>query len=253
MPLTFAHPAAVLLLARLRLPLSALVVGSVAPDLVYFIRLAPRGHFGHTLPGLFFFCLPAGLALLWVFHRLLKHSLAELAPIAAQRRLASCIRASPLERPLVLVAAAVLLGAATHLLWDAFTHASGWGVASFPALRRTVPLGSLGTAPAYKLAQHGSTMLGLAGIALAGVRWWRRAPEVGVTPRLSARERVLWSSLIVSFAFVAGGVYAAAAAAGAASPLSMFAGRFVVSATSAAFIAITVYSVWRRRSAPCET
>lgn len=251
MPLTFAHPAAVLPLTRLRLPLSALVVGSVAPDLVYFVRLAPRGHFGHTLPGLFLFCIPAGLALLWVFDRLLKRPLAELAPASAQRRLNDPLRRSPFDRPLAFVAVAVLLGATTHVLWDAFTHAGGWGVALVPALRRTVSLGSLGAFPAYKLAQHGSTVFGLSALTTAAAMWWRQASQSDVHPRLSARERVLRLGLLVSVALVVGTTYAGAVAAGAASPLPVFVGRFVVSVTSAAFVAVTAYSFWSRtRSAP---
>jgi Domain of unknown function (DUF4184) len=154
MPLTFAHPAAALPLARLRLPLSALVVGSMAPDLVYFLRLAPRGHFGHTLPGLFLFCLPAGLALLWTFHHVLKGPLLDLAPDAARRRLAAGQGASPFGRPVALVVA-VGLGAVTHDVWDAFTHAGGWAVAALPALRQPVAPFGLGPVPVYKLLQHG--------------------------------------------------------------------------------------------------
>ena len=40
--------------------LSALVVGSVAPDLGYLLYLAPAGTVSHTVAGLFVFCLPVG-------------------------------------------------------------------------------------------------------------------------------------------------------------------------------------------------
>jgi hypothetical protein len=108
-PLTFAHPAVPL--ARLGLPLSALVVGSMAPDFVYSLRLAPRGSFGHTLPGLVLFCLPAGLAVLWAFHRLMKRPLLALGPPPLQRRLAPLpapFRFLPARR-LALVVAGVLM------------------------------------------------------------------------------------------------------------------------------------------------
>ena len=39
MPITFAHPAAVLPLARTGLPLTALAIGSMVPDLPMFVRL----------------------------------------------------------------------------------------------------------------------------------------------------------------------------------------------------------------------
>ena len=39
MPLTIAHPAAVLPFRHSRLPISALVIGSLAPDFEYFLHL----------------------------------------------------------------------------------------------------------------------------------------------------------------------------------------------------------------------
>jgi len=61
MPLTLAHPAAVLPAVRFRrrgLPFVPLVIGSVTPDFEYFFKLEPTGHFSHTVPGVFLFCLP---------------------------------------------------------------------------------------------------------------------------------------------------------------------------------------------------
>jgi Domain of unknown function (DUF4184) len=61
-PYPFAHPAAVLLLARpmgrFAVP-SALVIGSVIPDLWYFLPFVGR-EASHSPAGLFWFCLPAG-------------------------------------------------------------------------------------------------------------------------------------------------------------------------------------------------
>ncbi|MEM1056826.1 MAG: DUF4184 family protein [Bacteroidota bacterium] len=246
MPLTFAHPAAVLPLARLRLPLSALVVGSVSPDLIYFVRLAPRGDFGHTLPGLFLSCLPAGLALLWMLDRMLKRPLAELAPATVQRRLAPVLATSPFDGSLLTVGATVLIGAVTHVAWDSFTHAGEWGVRTFPILRDTMSLGPLGRVPLYKLAQHGSTLIGLSALAAVAVLWWRNAPEAELTPRLTARTRAVRILLMASVALATGITYAAIEASDAASPLPTFLGRFVVSTTSAGLVLATGYSVWVR-------
>ena len=218
----------------------------MTPDLIYFAHLAPSGHFGHTLPGLFLFCLPAGLALLWTFDRLLKQPLVELAPAAAQRRLAPVVAASPFERPLLAVGAAVLIGAATHAGWDAFTHTGGWGVEAAPALRSTVALGPLGSVPLYKLAQHGSTLLGLSALLVAAALWWRGAPEAEVRPRLSARTRAVRLSLFVSVALLVGAGYGGVIAAAATSPLPTFLGRFVIATTSAGFVVAVGYSLWRR-------
>ena len=246
MPLTFAHPAAVLPLARLRLPLSGLVVGSMAPDFVYFVRLAPRGHFGHTLPGLVLFCLPAGLVVLWMFHRLIKRQIAELSPVAAQRRLAAPLLATPFDRPLGIVAAAVLLGAITHVVWDAFTHATGGGVAAVPALRHTVSVGPTLRLPAYKLAQHSSTAIGLTVLGAALVRWWRQALETDIKPRLPPRARWWRLSLLVALPLLLAVGYAGTIAGSALEPLPVFAGRLATSAPGFAFVTAAAYSLWRR-------
>lgn len=250
MPLTFAHPAAALPFARLRLPLSALVVGAMAPDLIYFIRLAPRGHFGHTALGLFVFCLPAGLVLWWIFHRILKPALVELCPDAAQRRLVAYRKPVVVGEALLPAAVAVVLGALTHIIWDAFTHAGGWGVAAVPALSTSVSFSPGPAIPAYKIAQHASTLFGLGALALALAGWWRTAPQHRIRPRLSARVRLIRLAGLVLIALGAGFVYATTLAVGAQDPLRAFAGRFVVSVTSAAFVVATAYSLWVRIQTP---
>jgi hypothetical protein len=69
--LTLAHPAVALPLRRLLGPLgltSALAVGSMIPDLAYFLPLGVSGAQSHSVRGLFWFCLPAGV-LGWVAYR----------------------------------------------------------------------------------------------------------------------------------------------------------------------------------------
>ena len=87
LPFTLAHPAAVLPLRRI-LVFSALVVGSMAPDFHYFLGLRPHDHFSHSIRGAFIFCLPVGLAVLWLFQHVMKLPLISLAPERHQERLA---------------------------------------------------------------------------------------------------------------------------------------------------------------------
>ena len=89
MPFTPAHIAAVLPFRRTRMLWSALVVGAVAPDLEYFLRMSPQGRYGHTLAGLFVFTLPLGLLTLWLFHAFVKAPFVDLMPDSLARRLAS--------------------------------------------------------------------------------------------------------------------------------------------------------------------
>src|SRR3954469_3094720 len=70
MPLTISHAAAVLPIhaaTRQRLPLTALMIGSMAPDFGYVFSYAASRPLTHSIPGLFIFALPAGLAV-WLFY-----------------------------------------------------------------------------------------------------------------------------------------------------------------------------------------
>lgn len=174
MPFTLAHPAAVLPLARSRLPFPALVVGAMAPDLEYMLRLDTQSAISHTLPGLFIFCVPAGLVVLCLYARLPKAPLLALLPHVLRSRFARTTNATRSGPPgLAVTLCALLVGAATHLLWDAFTHADGWAVAHLPFLRWPVLETPLGSPRVYRVLQHASSLAGLAVIAYAA---WRTCP-----------------------------------------------------------------------------
>ena len=69
MPFTPSHAVAILPFARTPLPAAALVIGSMAPDLQYFVPLGLTRHASHSWPGIITIDLPIGIAalLLWVF------------------------------------------------------------------------------------------------------------------------------------------------------------------------------------------
>jgi hypothetical protein len=177
MPWTFAHPAAVLPFARgpRGLPLAGLVVGAMSPDLLYY-----TGHFevakeAHTPLGILTLCLPIGLLVALVV-RLLRGRLVALLPQPHRGAVASLPPRPPLSEPRewLLLAAAIVLGAATHVLWDAFTHGDGLVVQAWPALRE--PLFTLGPRRfhVYNTLQHASTLFGVACLAIVYRRWLRR-------------------------------------------------------------------------------
>jgi hypothetical protein len=88
---------------------------------------------------------------------------------------------------------ALLLRAASHVVWDGFTHASGWAVRLLPGLTDLVRLGSF-TVPWFKLLQHSSSLLGLAVLAAVAWQWIRRQPVI------SHRElwrRALWPAAVL--------------------------------------------------------
>lgn len=195
MPFTLSHPAAAVPLARpLRLPMSALWVGSLSPDFIYFLQLRAEGEFGHSLGGLFYFCLPLSFAVLWLWHRVMKRPAAALLPAWAARRAAAAAAAPFAFGPgprLRRVLAAILVGALTHDVWDAFTHTDGWVAEHWPLLQHQVLLPVVGKWRLCQLLQLLSTVVGA--VLLAGWAWqWLRRQPAGVAPAL--RGRLLWTA-----------------------------------------------------------
>ena len=219
MPATFAHPIVAVPLARGPLLLPALVVGTIAPDFEYLFTISPSSTISHTLAGLFTFCLPVGIVVLWLWHRFFKQALVELLPGRHSEALAPLCREfrfGPTSR-LLLIGACIFLGAATHLLWDGFTHSFGWAVGKLPALSTPLLETPYGTLRLYKVLQHGSTLLGSALLLALYVRWLSRAPtrDPGAKQSLSARLR--WS-VIAAVVLAAGAAGLAAAWASLPTP-----------------------------------
>ncbi len=178
MPLTLAHPAVALPLRRLLGPFglpSALAVGSMIPDLAYFLPLGVSGAQSHSVRGLFWFCLPAGV-LGWVAYRVVvRPFVLQLVPDAVARRIrpAKAMGWSPLA--LLPTGVSVLLASATHVAWDSFTHSTGFVVQALPVLRQPVHLVDWYERHVFTLLQHGSTLAGLSVLAFWGLRWFRGA------------------------------------------------------------------------------
>lgn len=243
MPFTPAHIAAAFPFRRSRLVWSALIVGTIAPDLEYFLRLAPGQPYGHTLPGVFLVTLPLALLTLWLFHAFVKAPFIELLPGGLECRLvpyAGKFHFGGAAR-FGLIVASVLTGALTHLGWDSFTHGNTWLVRDWPALRHPIHVRFHGAVPLYKLLQHGSTLLGLTVLALWIVAWYQRA-EVGrprpAFPQSSWPLRKILTLLAIAIIASAAGIIYAVAVAGVPtrhSSISNFVGPLVVTAMAAAW------------------
>jgi len=199
MPFTLSHAAAVVPayrpLSRAHL-FSAAVIGSMAPDFGMLLPESLARWQTHSLQALFSFCLPAGLIAWWLLQRLIKPAVIEVLPDGPWARARAEHPPLPLSsvRAWVGAAAGILLGAATHLVWDAFTHEDARGVRMFPLLDDYAP--GIGTHPLQLHAwlQYGSSLLGLAVVALALALWLRHAPAPAAPPvrRIPRRERQYW-------------------------------------------------------------
>jgi hypothetical protein len=153
MPFTLSHPAILApfwpLVRRNHLPLCALAIGTLSPDFEYLWRLRTEWRWSHTPLGVLYFCLPVALAALGLWVALLR--------IPTRRLLAMPPASlSTSGRWWILAAAAIVIGATTHVVWDGFTHGAGWATNLAPVLRQRVRVGGLGI-PTFNLLQHLST------------------------------------------------------------------------------------------------
>lgn len=181
MPFTPTHVLAVVpvaALARAALPFAALAVGSMVPDVPLFVPFAPGYAVTHSFPGLFTACLPMGVAGFVVFEWVMKRPLLALLPEAARRRCGRVARPGPAPsiRSAAAVSAAVVLGALTHVVWDAFTHHGRWGTRLLPWLNTTVLTLAGWPLRGYKLLQFGSAAVGLPLLGLLALAWLGRQP-----------------------------------------------------------------------------
>jgi hypothetical protein len=178
-PFTASHPAAVLpFVRRGRWVTAGLVAGSVAPDLPSFVPVGLGHDQTHPLGAILWpdGLLAIGVLLAWWV--LLRPGLAPLWPAAAARCGPSGWRSAPQRdwRRRVgwvgWLAGSLLLGLATHLLWDSGTHADGFLV------RRWSPLsGWWAGHHVFDWLQALSSVVGLAVVVGCLVRSWRRSPQ----------------------------------------------------------------------------
>jgi hypothetical protein len=202
-PYAFAHPAAVIpahrLLGRYAVA-SALVVGSLVPDLWYILPGFDRPH-THRALSLLWFCLPAGLLAYIAFHRLLKQPLAALLPASVLARLQPFLAAGLPRRPWRAVVASLLAGSATHLAWDAFTH-EGILSRTFPVFNEVALVVGSVELRVLQVLQHGSTLAGAAFVAWWCARWLRNAPHAKVDGSLQL-SKLTRGVLVVAIACTA--------------------------------------------------
>src|ERR1700722_5986665 len=115
MPWTLVHPAAILPLRKLglnRLSFGGLVVGSVSPDIGYYLGRFDLATFAHSALGLLILCLPTGLVL-FALVRVLHRPVANLLPQPHRSALLSMPQVPRLTSLPILaeVAVSIVIGA----------------------------------------------------------------------------------------------------------------------------------------------
>jgi len=201
-PYTVSHIAAVMpgykLLSRAHV-FSAAVIGSMVPDFGLLLPREPLRYETHSLSALVTFCLPVGLIAYWLTQLLIKPAVLEILPDKAYLRLYSSHPSASLAhvRTWFTVSAGLLLGALTHLVWDAFTHEEARGVRAFPLLTDYSPALKGHSLRLYAWLQFGSSVFGLAIVIAAIALWLRHTPPLSapLVRRMRLSERRLWLSL----------------------------------------------------------
>lgn len=254
MPFTFSHPAGALPLRRLlgrHASLSALVIGSMTPDLGFILPLDLARSDTHGLPALFLFCLPAGLLTYLIYHLLLKAPLLHLFPPRVQERLV--LPAALPRAPWRAVLLSLLCGALTHIGWDAFTHPGTPVVTAIGLLR--LPVGTFAGYPVqvFNVLQHASSIAGLGLLAFWWRRWLRTAPRAAAPARsvsAAARQAAVAAIAAIPLLYGVGNMLHQRAWPGDGADLRISFAIFIFSALPALALCVCAwclgYRLWER-------
>ena len=201
MPWTLSHPAAVLPLRRFSpwpLDFAALVIGSMTPDIGYYIYRFDLSTFAHTLPGSLLACLPTGVILLLFYYWFCRPVCYALPSPHRQALLPLCPDFPSGLMRWGIILFSLLLGAWTHNFWDAFTHEHGWFVDRIPWLQQPVlQIGST-TVCVFLILQELSTLVGFIIVALAYWLWLRRQQvSSSVAPGSDRWRYLLWLGILI--------------------------------------------------------
>ncbi|GAA3596396.1 hypothetical protein GCM10022198_20400 [Klugiella xanthotipulae] len=205
MPFTPSHAIVAIPFQRTGIPVAAVAIGAMAPDLPIFFDLGVSYETTHEFPGLLLAALPLAALLTLVWRVLLRPVAWVLLPTPLARRLPADWAGTARDgwRSLtagrgavggLLLVAGLLLGVASHVLWDEFTHGGRWGVALLPALGR-----DWAGMPGYLWAQYASSLLGLIVLAGWAARALRRATPVATLPPTPGwLQPAFWAGLVAA-------------------------------------------------------
>jgi Domain of unknown function (DUF4184) len=167
MPFTPAHTAIVLPFLRInpeRVSATALVIGSVAPDFEYFLKMSVNGQHSHTFLGIFYFDIPVTIGLAFLFHEVVKKNLISNLPAFFQYRFQLLLQLDFKEhfkRYYWVVIISAGIGSFSHIFWDAFTHNDGFFAQRITLYKHmVVPFDGV-RYPLFYGLQHISTYVGL--------------------------------------------------------------------------------------------
>lgn len=166
MPFTPAHPAILIPLRKINqryISWTALIIGSMVPDMEYFVWLKNGSYLSHSWIGIPFFNLPMTFIVAFMWHGFMRHSLVTKWPFIKPEYLKLEIPDFPtyLRKNFFVFTFSALVGIMSHLFWDSFSHAKGHvAVHYFPVLIKEIDVAGVTTRPCY-LIWYTSTIIGL--------------------------------------------------------------------------------------------
>ena len=113
----------------------------MTPDFEYFIRMKDYSKYSHTWDGLFWFDLPLGLLLIFIFHNVVRDVLIGYLPFSLNIRFSSFEKFNwnkYFRHNIIVVLISLIVGIASHIFWDSFTHNGGYFFETIPFLDERV-------------------------------------------------------------------------------------------------------------------
>ena len=189
---------------RWKLIWSALIIGSMAPDFEYFLLGAPRTHVLHTFPGLIIYTVPLAFVALWLTHEIMRSPCFEILPTKLNARLTPRRISFASLQQLFMVVVSIVIGIATHIAWDSFTHENTLITNRASWEHAQLPVPGVGEREAYKVLQYSSSVVGLIVIALVFYLWYRSTqPRRGVIQVFSEIQKLaIWAALFIGAAAI---------------------------------------------------
>jgi hypothetical protein len=195
MPFTLAHPLAVYFFRKTRLDMTSLVIGSMAPDSDYILHTQAGTILSHSLIGVIYYCLPITVGVAFLWHFIIKPSLASALPIPLVRKYSDWLSNSweykSLFRLLTILISAVV-GILTHLAWDSFTHISGYFVQNIAFLTQITFIYNF---PVFKILQYGCGIVGAFLVLYVVVLHSSKMPE----PVVRRHPKIFWVTMLFVF------------------------------------------------------
>jgi len=178
--------------------MTALVVGSLSPDFGYYTRSFGIATAAHSLGGSIFICLPSAVLMMGLI-LLFQKPLLFLMPSRLSGFLQTALRFPPQSkwRLAVQMCFWTWIGACTHILWDAFTHRTGWFVERSSLLQESLVSIGGSPLPTYYILQQISTILGLAVLVVFLFRVLSRSPADPWQRKADLMRYTYWITMVI--------------------------------------------------------